>query len=129
FKRLSTIDLEQSHQPLRCGPEDNPERYALTFNGEIYNYIELREELKGYGYTFNTEGDVEPIAVGYHHWGKDVVNHLRGMFGIVVWDTENKVMIGVCDQFGIMHLYCDTIEAGSIFADEEKYILEIVPAL
>ena len=99
FNRLSIIDLEHSHQPLRWGPEDNPERYAMTFNGEIYNYIELREELKGYGYTFNTEGDGEPIAVGYHHWGKDVVNHLRGMFGIVIWDTEKKVMFAARDQF------------------------------
>ena len=88
FNRLSIIDLEHSHQPLRWGPKENPERYAMTFNGEIYNYIELREELQAAGYEFNTEGDGEPIVVGYHHWGKDVVEHLRGMFGIVIWDTE-----------------------------------------
>ena len=69
FNRLSIIDLEHSHQPLRWGPEDEPDRYAMTFNGEIYNYVELREELKGLGYTFHTEGDGEPIVVGYHHWG------------------------------------------------------------
>ena len=63
FNRLSIIDLEHSHQPLRWGPEDQPDRYAMTFNGEIYNYVELREELKGLGYTFHTEGDGEPIVV------------------------------------------------------------------
>ena len=129
FNRLSIIDLEHSHQPLRWGPEDNPERYAMTFNGEIYNYLELREELKGYGYTFNTEGDGEPIVVGYHHWGKDVVNHLRGMFGIVVWDTENKVMFAARDQFGIKPLYYATTDAGTVFASEMKSILEMADAL
>ncbi|OAH31323.1 asparagine synthetase B [Corynebacterium stationis] len=129
FNRLSIIDLEHSHQPLRWGPEDNPERYAMTFNGEIYNYIELREELKGYGYTFNTEGDGEPIVVGYHHWGKDVVNHLRGMFGIVIWDTENQVMFAARDQFGIKPLYYATTEAGTVFASEMKSILDMADAL
>lgn len=129
FNRLSIIDLEHSHQPLRWGPEDNPERYAMTFNGEIYNYLELREELNGYGYTFNTEGDGEPIVVGYHHWGKDVVNHLRGMFGIVIWDTENKVMFAARDQFGIKPLYYATTDAGTVFASEMKSILEMADAL
>lgn len=129
FNRLSIIDLEHSHQPLRWGPEDNPERYAMTFNGEIYNYLELREELKGYGYTFNTEGDGEPIVVGYHHWGKNVVNHLRGMFGIVIWDTEKKVMFAARDQFGIKPLYYATTDAGTVFASEMKSILEMADAL
>lgn len=125
FNRLSIIDLEHSHQPLRWGPEDQPDRYALTFNGEIYNYVELREELKGLGYTFHTEGDGEPIVVGYHHWGKDVVNHLRGMFGIVIWDTHTKTMFAARDQFGIKPLYYATTDAGTVFASEMKCILEM----
>ena len=125
FNRLSIIDLEHSHQPLRWGPEDQPDRYAMTFNGEIYNYVELREELKGLGYTFHTEGDGEPIVVGYHHWGKDVVNHLRGMFGIVIWDTHTKTMFAARDQFGIKPLYYATTEAGTVFASEMKCILEM----
>ncbi|MFH0410946.1 asparagine synthase (glutamine-hydrolyzing) [Corynebacterium sp. L4756] len=129
FNRLSIIDLEHSHQPLRWGPEENPERYAMTFNGEIYNYIELREELQGYGYTFNTEGDGEPIVVGYHHWGRDVVEHLRGMFGIVIWDTEKKVMFAARDQFGIKPLYYATTDAGTVFASEMKSILEMADTL
>ncbi|MDV2428428.1 asparagine synthase (glutamine-hydrolyzing) [Corynebacterium tuberculostearicum] len=125
FNRLSIIDLEHSHQPLRWGPEDEPDRYAMTFNGEIYNYVELREELTGLGYTFHTEGDGEPIVVGYHHWGKDVVNHLRGMFGIVIWDTHTKTMFAARDQFGIKPLYYATTEAGTVFASEMKCILEM----
>ncbi|MGV0403453.1 asparagine synthase (glutamine-hydrolyzing) [Corynebacterium marquesiae] len=125
FNRLSIIDLEHSHQPLRWGPEDQPDRYAMTFNGEIYNYVELREELKGLGYTFHTEGDGEPIVVGYHHWGKDIVNHLRGMFGIVIWDTHTKTMFAARDQFGIKPLYYATTEAGTVFASEMKCILEM----
>lgn len=129
FNRLSIIDLEHSHQPLRWGPEDQPDRYAMTFNGEIYNYVELREELKGLGYTFHTEGDGEPIVVGYHHWGKDVVNHLRGMFGIVIWDTHTKTMFAARDQFGIKPLYYATTEAGTVFASEMKCILEMADEL
>lgn len=125
FNRLSIIDLEHSHQPLRWGPKDQPDRYAMTFNGEIYNYVELREELTGLGYTFHTEGDGEPIVVGYHHWGKDVVNHLRGMFGIVIWDTHTKTMFAARDQFGIKPLYYATTEAGTVFASEMKCILEM----
>ena len=125
FNRLSIIDLEHSHQPLRWGPKDQPDRYAMTFNGEIYNYVELREELTGLGYTFHTEGDGEPIVVGYHHWGKDVVNHLRGMFGIVIWDTHTKTMFAARDQFGIKPLYYATTPAGTVFASEMKCILEM----
>lgn len=129
FNRLSIIDLEHSHQPLRWGPEGTPQRYALTFNGEIYNYVELREELIAAGYTFNTEGDGEPIVVGYHHWGKDVVEHLRGMFGFVIWDTETRTMFAARDQFGIKPLYYATTDAGTVFASEMKCILSMADSL
>nr|VDG63226.1 Putative asparagine synthetase [glutamine-hydrolyzing] [Streptococcus thermophilus] len=129
FNRLAIIDLEHSHQPLRWGPDDSPQRYALTFNGEIYNYIELREELSALGYTFNTEGDSETIVVGYHHWGKGVVNHLRGMFAFTIWDTEDRVMFAARDQFGIKPLYYATTDAGTVFSSEKKSILEMAPEL
>ncbi len=125
FNRLSIIDLEHSHQPLRWGPEGEPDRYALSFNGEIYNYLELREELKKAGYTFNTEGDGEPIVVGYHHWGDKIVEHLRGMFGIVIWDTKTKTMFAARDQFGIKPLYFATTDKGTAFASEMKSILAL----
>ena len=129
FNRLAIIDIEHSHQPLRWGPADQPDRYALTFNGEIYNYIELREELKAEGYTFNTEGDGEVIVVGYHHWGDRVVDHLRGMFGFVIWDTATTTMFAARDHFGIKPLYYATTDAGTVFASEMKCILAMAPAI
>lgn len=125
FNRLSIIDIEHSHQPLQWGPEGQDKRYSLTFNGEIYNYVELREELKELGYTFNTEGDGETIVVGFHHWGADVVNHLRGMFGFAVWDTVERRLFLARDQFGIKPMYYATTAAGTVFASEKKCILSM----
>jgi len=129
FNRLSIIDIAHSHQPLQWGPEGEPDRYAMTFNGEIYNYVELRKELQDLGYTFNTSGDGEPILVGYHHWGKDVVKHLRGMFGIAIWDTKEKQLFLARDPFGIKPLYYATTDKGTVFASEKKCILEMAPEL
>lgn len=125
FNRLAIIDIAHSHQPLRWGPEGEADRYALTFNGEIYNYVELRHELQELGYTFNTAGDSETIVVGFHHWGKDVVEHLRGMFAFAIWDTTARSMFLARDQFGIKPLFCATTEAGTIFSSEKKTILEM----
>lgn len=125
FNRLSIIDLEHSHQPLRWGPNGEPERYAMTFNGEIYNYLELRKELSELGYAFNTSGDGEPIVVGFHHWGADVVHHLRGMFGIAIWDTKEQKLFLARDQFGIKPLYYATTSEGTAFSSEKKCILSL----
>ncbi|HZK32660.1 MAG TPA: asparagine synthase (glutamine-hydrolyzing) [Corynebacterium sp.] len=125
FNRLSIIDLEHSHQPLRWGPEEKPERYAMTFNGEIYNFIELRKELSELGYAFRTSGDSETILIGYHHWGEQVVEHLRGMFAFTIWDTESRTMFIARDQFGIKPLYYATTAVGTVFASEKKSILEL----
>jgi len=129
FNRLAIVDLDHSQQPLVWGPADNPERYTLVFNGEIYNYVELREELTAAGLTFTTEGDSETIVVGYHHWGADVVEHLRGMFAFAIWDTQEKVMFAARDQFGIKPLYYATTDAGTVFASEKKSILEMATEL
>ncbi|GAB2504454.1 Putative asparagine synthetase [glutamine-hydrolyzing] [Corynebacterium atrinae] len=129
FNRLSIVDLEHSHQPLVWGPPESPERYALIFNGEIYNYLELHEELGAAGWQFNTNGDSETIVVGYHHWGEDVVEHLRGMFAFTIWDSQEQVMFCARDQFGIKPLYYATADAGTVFASEKKSILEMAPEL
>lgn len=129
FNRLSIIDIAHSHQPLQWGPTENPERYAMTFNGEIYNYVELRKELTELGYTFNTEGDGETIVVGYHHWGTDVVHHLRGMFGIAIWDSEKRELFLARDQFGIKPLYFTTTSVGTVFASEKKCILDMAQTI
>lgn len=129
FNRLSIIDLEHSHQPLQWGPEGSPDRYSMTFNGEIYNYVELRAELQAAGYVFATSGDSETIVVGYHHWGADVVNHLRGMFAFAVWDAEERTMFLARDPFGIKPLFYATTDAGTVFGSEKKSILDMAEAI
>ena len=126
FNRLSIIDIEHSHQPLRWGPSDNPERYALAFNGEIYNYLELREQLtREHGAEFRTEGDGEAIVAGFHHWGAGVVRRLRGMFAFAVWDSETRQMFLARDQFGIKPLFLATGDGGTAFGSEKKSLLEL----
>lgn len=121
FNRLSIIDIEHSHQPLRWGPPDEPDRYALVFNGEIYNYLELREQLRQqYGAEFNTDGDGEAIVVGYHYAGDGWVSALRGMFAFLIWDTKDRVLFGARDPFGIKPLYYAPLTDGYAFASEAK---------
>ena len=94
FNRLSIIDIEHSHQPLRWGPPENPQRYALAFNGEIYNYLELRAQLSDeFGARFATEGDGEAIVAAYHHWGTAAFSKLRGMFAFAIWDTQTQELV------------------------------------
>ncbi|WP_026918684.1 asparagine synthase (glutamine-hydrolyzing) [Gordonia shandongensis] len=130
FNRLSIIDIEHSHQPLRWGPPESPERYALTFNGEIYNYLEVREELaRDFGAEFRTEGDGEPIVAGFHHWGADVVHKLRGMFAFAVWDTETRELFIARDPFGIKPLFVATGPRGTAFGSEKKSVLALLDRL
>ncbi len=127
FNRLSFIDIEHAHQPLRWGPPENPDRYALTFNGEIYNYLELRAELAAtFGARFRTEGDGEAIVAGLHHWGVDgVLPRLRGMFAFAVWDTERRELTVARDPFGIKPLYYATGPHGTAFSSEKKSVLAL----
>lgn len=126
FNRLSIIDISHSHQPLRWGPPEAPERYTLVFNGEIYNYIELREQLVAeFGAEFATEGDGEPIVVGFHHWGPEVVKHLRGMFGIAIWDTVERRLFVARDFFGIKPMYVAEGPDATIIGSEKKSVAEL----
>jgi asparagine synthase (glutamine-hydrolysing) len=127
FNRLSFIDIEHSHQPLRWGPPENPERYALVFNGEIYNYLELRAQLaRDEGAEFRTQGDGEAIVAAFHHWGPDAVARLRGMFAFAIWDTEKRSMFIARDPFGIKPLFIATGSGGTIFGSEKKSLLELL---
>jgi asparagine synthase (glutamine-hydrolysing) len=126
FNRLSIIDIAHSHQPLRWGPPQTPDRYVLVFNGEIYNYLELRDELAtAHGAEFATDGDGEAIVAGYHYWGTDVLMRLRGMFAFALWDTANRELFCARDPFGIKPLFMATGSGGTAVASEKKCLLDL----
>lgn len=119
FRRLSIIDLsDQSHQPF----EDSDGRYAMVFNGEIYNYVELRDELRAKGHAFRTSGDTEVLLTAYKEWGQDCVNRLNGMWAFVVYDKRSRELFGSRDRFGIKPLYSAEVGDSRIFASEIKAI-------
>jgi len=122
FRRLAFIDLDHSHQPMPWLDG----RYHLIFNGEIYNYLELRERLaRDFGATFETEGDGEAIVAGYHYLGEKIVRELRGMFAFLIWDSEERVLFGARDWFGIKPMYTYADERGTFFASEKKSLLDL----
>ncbi len=101
-RRLAIVDLsEDGHQPMAS----EEERYWLTYNGEIYNYLEIREELKEAGYTFKTQTDTEVLLKSYLHWGPDCLNKFNGMFAFVIWDDSKKKAFAARDRFGVKPLY------------------------
>ena len=95
-------------------------RYHVVFNGEIYNYRELRAELRGAGYEFQSDGDTEVIPAAYDHWGEDCLAHFRGMFAFCLWDRERGTLFVARDRFGIKPLYYFLSERGVAFASEIK---------
>src|SRR5229473_3504730 len=101
FRRLSIIDLSGGHQPMA----DQEESVWVVFNGEIYNFRELRSELEGLGHTFRTRSDTEVIVHGYKQWGDEVLNRLNGMFGLAIWDARQRRLVLARDAFGIKLLY------------------------
>jgi len=121
FKRLAILDLDGSHQPMRRGDGTDDERYTIVFNGEIYNYLELRDELvRVHGETFHTRGDTEVILAGFRHWGPDVVHRLRGMFAFVVHDRAADLLFAARDPFGIKPLYWTRWDGATWLASEKK---------
>lgn len=121
FNRLSIIDLEHSHQPLRWGPPGQPDRYVMVFNGEIYNYVELRAALTAnHGARFLTEGDGEVIVAGFHYEGESWLTQLRGMFAFLIWDSQTQTLFGARDPFGIKPLYYTRTPDGFGFSSEAK---------
>jgi asparagine synthase (glutamine-hydrolysing) len=115
--RLSIIDLECGAQPMT----DGAGRYSITFNGEIYNYAELREELLGEGVTFRTHSDTEVILAAYARWGTAALDRFRGMFAFAIWDAVERVLFAARDLFGEKPLYyADTNDGGLVLASEIK---------
>jgi asparagine synthase (glutamine-hydrolysing) len=102
FVRLSIIDLShEANQPMT----DDTKRYVLVFNGEIYNYIELRNELLKKGYNFKTKTDSEVLLYGFIEWGSEVLDKCNGMFAFVVYDKETKKLFAARDRYGVKPFY------------------------
>jgi asparagine synthase (glutamine-hydrolysing) len=101
FRRLSIIDLKGGHQPM----SDLDETVWIVFNGEIYNFLELRKELEKFGHVFRTTCDTEVIIFGYKQWGTRVFEHLNGMFAIGLWDVQERKLVLARDAMGIKPLY------------------------
>ena len=119
FRRLSIIDLAGGHQPM----SDAEETVWIIFNGEIYNYRELRAELQKKGHQFRTNSDTEVIIHGYKEWGTDVFNHLNGMFGLAIWDVRNRRLVVARDAMGIKLVYYKIRNGQFTFGSEIRPIL------
>lgn len=121
FRRLSIIDLSAAgDQPLYN--EDRSK--VLTFNGEIYNYQELKEELLKAGHVFVTNTDSETLLHGYEEWGEKLVSRLRGMYAFVIWDRNEKKLFGARDMFGIKPFYYAQMNGTLMFGSEIKTFME-----
>ena len=107
-RRLSIIDLEGGKQPMF----NEDENLVVVFNGEIYNFQELSEELKAAGHTFATRSDTEVLLHGYEQWGKELLPRLRGMFAFAIWDRRLQTLFCARDHFGIKPLYYYQAEDG-----------------
>jgi asparagine synthase (glutamine-hydrolysing) len=119
FRRLSIIDIECGHQPLTY----ENERYWIIFNGEVYNYVELREELLKEGLQFATNSDTEVIIALYSHLKEKAVEKLRGMFAFTIWDKQEQTLFGARDPFGIKPYFYFVDGERTFFASEKKSIL------
>jgi asparagine synthase (glutamine-hydrolysing) len=121
-KRLSIIDLASGQQPMWTADR----RYVIAYNGEVYNFPELRTELEAEGFSFRTRCDTEVILNAYAAWGPASVERLRGMFAYAVWDTREKSLFLARDRLGIKPLYwCEFPDGRLAFASELKSLLEI----
>ncbi|WP_248548850.1 asparagine synthase (glutamine-hydrolyzing) [Paenibacillus odorifer] len=121
FRRLSVIDLRDGNQPMT-----NEDRTLwIVFNGEIYNYKTLRDQLKLKGHHFQTQSDTEVIVHLFEEYGKDCVHHLRGMFSFAIWDLKEQSLFAARDHFGIKPFYYYKDENNLLFASEIKSILAV----
>ena len=121
-RRLSILDLSPAgHQPM---PDE--QRFALTYNGEVFNYLEIQEELKALGHVFNSSSDTEVILKAWKQWGAESLHKFNGMFAFVLLDTQAQKMYAVRDRFGVKPLYHTSTDSYTAFASEAKQ-LRILP--
>lgn len=120
-RRLSILDLSsQGHQPMYS--EDK--QLVIVFNGEIYNYKEIRDNLCKFGYSFRTMCDTEVLLIAYSHWGEKCLDHLNGMFAFVIYDKRRKLLFGARDRFGKKPFYYYYHNNEFVFASELKPIMK-----
>ncbi|MGI5200743.1 asparagine synthase (glutamine-hydrolyzing) [Spirillospora sp. CA-108201] len=121
-RRLAVIDIEGGRQPmLRNGRHGEP--VVITFSGEIYNFHELRAELRSAGWSFGTRSDTEVLLTAYLQWGADLVTRLNGMYAFAIWDERAQRLLLVRDRLGIKPLYYAELGDGLIFGSEPKALL------
>lgn len=120
MRRLSIIDLAGGDQPIW----NEDESIAVCCNGEIYNYVELREELEGRKHRFRTRSDTEVLVHAFEQWGEDCVDHLNGMFAFAIWDARNRSLFLARDRAGQKPLYYWQRDGKFLFASEVKSLLE-----
>jgi asparagine synthase (glutamine-hydrolysing) len=121
MRRLSIVDIQGGHQPMLS--EDG--RHALTFNGEIYNHLDLRRALAAAGHSFRTGSDTETILAAWRHWGDDAWAMLEGMFAIALWDRQRRELTLVRDPLGIKPLFLTQQRGGLAYASEIKALLPV----
>lgn len=119
-RRLSIIDLESGTQPM----VSKNQNIVVIFNGEIYNYLELKEELEKNGHEFITNSDTEVLIHGYEEWGRDLPKKLRGMFSFAIWNKKAKILFCARDHFGMKPFYYYQNKEVFMFASEIKAFLE-----
>ena len=114
-RRLSIIDLSPAgHQPMADGD------LWITFNGEIYNYVELRAELLACGHSFRSTGDTEVLLAAYQQWGRDCLERLNGMFAFAIYDRVERRIFGARDRFGVKPLFLHHGATGTVLTSEIK---------
>ena len=122
FRRLSIIDLGLGHQPM----SDDSGSICVVFNGEIYNYRELRRQLTTFGHQFRTSSDTEVIVYGYKQWGDKVFDHLNGMFGLAIWDGTRQRLVLARDAMGIKPVDHTVTNGGIYFGSEIRAVTRML---
>jgi asparagine synthase (glutamine-hydrolysing) len=123
--RLSIIDLATGQQPL-CNERES---LWISFNGEIFNYLELREELIGHGHRFRTRSDTEVIVHAYEEWGDEAFSRFNGQWAVALWDAETESLVLARDPYGVRPLYYVEHEGRTYFASEVKAIFSACPSI